>query len=156
MGLRFKEGANESEYIQALQAGAKLNSDKFDVYSHDTMPDRYHFSNNPRIAPIYVVPKLGYALTMNRRTGLTFVKGNHGYDNELPQMRAIFIADGPFTQRAKQISTSYWDHKLRWKSPTVIEGFANLEVKSLLGKLVGVDIGETSHNGTVGFWDKYL
>lgn len=28
-----------------------------------TMPPNYHFSANERIAPIWVVPKLGYALT---------------------------------------------------------------------------------------------
>lgn len=27
------------------------------------MPPRYHFAANERIAPIWVVPKLGYALT---------------------------------------------------------------------------------------------
>jgi Type I phosphodiesterase / nucleotide pyrophosphatase len=75
MGLRFKSGADESKYIQSLQKAAILNNEKFDVYTHDTMPERYHFSNNPRISPVYVVPKLGYALTETHKTGLTFVKG---------------------------------------------------------------------------------
>lgn len=32
------------------------------------MPPRYHYSTNKRIAPIWVVPKLGYALT-NKQMG---------------------------------------------------------------------------------------
>ena len=75
MGLRFEKGSNESHYIKILQDAAALNNEKFDVYTHDTMPERYHFTNNPRIAPVYVVPKLGYALARSRKPGLTFVKG---------------------------------------------------------------------------------
>jgi len=156
MGLRFKNGANESEYINLLQQAAKLNSDKFDAYTHETMPERYHFAHNPRISPIYLVPKLGYALTRTRETGATFVKGNHGYDNEYPEMQAIFVADGPFTQRVKQSLMASHDKALHYQTPTVIEGFANVELKGLIGKLLGVNIDPHSHNGTAGFWDKYL
>jgi predicted AlkP superfamily pyrophosphatase or phosphodiesterase len=63
MGLRFKESANASHYLQVLQKVASKNQDKFDVYTHETMPTRYHFSHHERIAPIYVVPKIGYVLT---------------------------------------------------------------------------------------------
>jgi len=152
MGLRFNDSELELEYVRRLQAAAVLHPDKFDVYTHETMPERYHFSKNPRISPVYVVPKLGYALTRRRKTGLTFVKGNHGYDNELPEMQAIFIADGPFAKRAKQRTQS---HAL-FGAPTVIENFTNVEVKSLIGKLLYVPIEDTSHNGSTGFWDRYI
>lgn len=32
-------------------------------YTHETMPERWHFNSTERIAPIYVVPHLGWALT---------------------------------------------------------------------------------------------
>ena len=67
MGLRFSPEANSSAYLNILQDAAKNNSEKFDVYTHETMPERYHFSHNPRIAPIYIVPKYGYALTTRDR-----------------------------------------------------------------------------------------
>jgi hypothetical protein len=75
MGLRFKSDVDELDYIRKLEAAAELHHEKFDVYTHETMPERYHFSNNPRISPVYVVPKLGYALTGKRKAGLFFVKG---------------------------------------------------------------------------------
>ncbi len=63
MGLRFRPEANETHYLQTLIQAAEANGHKFDVYTHETMLKRYHFSNSDRIAPIYVVPKIGYALT---------------------------------------------------------------------------------------------
>jgi len=62
-GLRFKESANVSHYLEALEKAADENPEKFSVYTHETMPTRYHFSHIERIAPIFVVPKIGYVLT---------------------------------------------------------------------------------------------
>lgn len=78
MGLRFAKESNESHYIKTLQDAASSNSEKFNVYTADTMPKRYHFTENLRIAPAFVVPNLGYALAKNRAEGLTFVKGASG------------------------------------------------------------------------------
>lgn len=63
MGLRFNPASNVSHYLDALLQASDLNPEKFDVYTHETMPERYHFSRSERIAPIYVVPRIGYALT---------------------------------------------------------------------------------------------
>lgn len=68
VGLRFKETANVTRSMDTLVKAADSNPEKFDVFTHETMPERYHFSNNERISPIYVVPKIGYALT-NRKDG---------------------------------------------------------------------------------------
>ena len=62
-GLRFSSSVNITHSMDVLLRAADVNSEKFDVFTHETMPERYHFSNNERIAPIYVVPKIGYALT---------------------------------------------------------------------------------------------
>ena len=75
MGLRFSPKANSSAYLNILSEAAKNNSEKFDVYTHETMPERYHFSHNPRIAPIYIVPKYGYALTTRGRGESGMSKG---------------------------------------------------------------------------------
>jgi hypothetical protein len=63
MGLRFTPTGNSTKYLHALLDAAQKSPGKFDVYTHETMPERYHFSNNQRIAPIYVIPRIGYALT---------------------------------------------------------------------------------------------
>lgn len=75
MGIRFREGANASHYLQLLLKGSDENPEKFDVFTHDTMPERYHFANNERIAPIYVVPKMGYVLTTKAEGDTGMSKG---------------------------------------------------------------------------------
>jgi predicted AlkP superfamily pyrophosphatase or phosphodiesterase len=75
-----------------------------EVYTRETMPERYHFSRNNRIAPLWVIPKTGWAIVERPdfdaqeaiRTGRVYrPRGVHGYDHEHPLMRAIFIARGP-------------------------------------------------------------
>ena len=79
MGLRFSPKANATAYLSILLEAARNNSHRFDVYTHETMPERYHFSNNPRIAPIYIVPKYGYALTTRGRGESGMSKGVSPY-----------------------------------------------------------------------------
>jgi predicted AlkP superfamily pyrophosphatase or phosphodiesterase len=68
------------------------------------MPERYHFSNNKRIAPLWIVPKTGWAIVTKDEFNVAQAKekgevyhprGLHGYDHEHPLMRAIFVARGP-------------------------------------------------------------
>jgi hypothetical protein len=75
MGLRFYPGTNTSHYLDVLLDAADANGGKFEVYTHETMPERYHFAYNERIAPIYVVPRLGYALTNHKEDGVGMSKG---------------------------------------------------------------------------------
>ena len=75
MGIRFSEKANATHYLNVLLDAAKANKGKFDVYTHKTMPERYHFSHNDRIAPIYVIPKVGYELTNRVENGTGMSKG---------------------------------------------------------------------------------
>lgn len=75
MGIRFSEKANASHYLNILYKAAQLSNGKFEVFTHDTMPERWHFTNNDRIAPIYVVPKEGYALTNRIENGSGMSKG---------------------------------------------------------------------------------
>jgi predicted AlkP superfamily pyrophosphatase or phosphodiesterase len=71
MGLRFYDNVNVSHYLDKLLKAADDSLGKFHVYTHETMPERYHFTKHERIAPIYVVPEIGYVLT-------TRVEGNVG------------------------------------------------------------------------------
>ena len=63
MGLRFGSSINESHLLELLTAAAMKAPETFSVFTHDTMPSVYHFSHHPRIAPIYVIPEIGYAIT---------------------------------------------------------------------------------------------
>lgn len=75
MGLRFASEANQTHYLNLLLEASDARPEAFDVYTHETMPERYHFVNNERIAPIYVVPKIGYALTTKKEGNVGMTKG---------------------------------------------------------------------------------
>ena len=103
-GLRLKNPERDlpTMYEQLLAESKK--SEGFDVYTLETMPDRYHFTNNDRIAPLWIVPKTGWGVVertdFDVAEALTIGKafhpmGMHGYDHEHPLMRAIFVARGP-------------------------------------------------------------
>jgi predicted AlkP superfamily pyrophosphatase or phosphodiesterase len=169
MGLHFNPSANTSYYLDVLQTAAAHNSEKFNVYTPETMPERYHFAHNDRIAPIYLVPNLGYVLTTRKEGDVGLSKGNHGYDNNEPSMRAVFVAHGPFSTDAKAIHHDRnmplrprWplDADKGWHSTSgstyVMNGFQNVEIYNLIMKLLGIEAQATKTNGTTGFWDKYL
>jgi hypothetical protein len=79
------------------------NLGHFNVYLRDTtMPPHYHFRHNPRIAPLWIVPAVGWAIVTRSEFDLTsptkqtyHPHGLHGYDHTHPLMRAIFAARGP-------------------------------------------------------------
>jgi len=164
MGLHFDPSANASYYLDVLLTAADANSEKFDVYTPQTMPTRYHFAHGTRIAPIYVVPKMGYVLTTHAEGDVGLSKGNHGYDNSEPTMNAIFVAHhGPFSSTAKfahhKQSSS---QRLRsWHSTSddayVMNGFENVEIYNLVMKLLGIPQAKAAQtNGTTGFWDTFF
>lgn len=103
-GLRLKDPSTVEEVYQGLRAKAASNSN-LEVHLRDkNMPERYHFSQNPRIAPLWLVPKTGWAIVLRKDFDIAAAKasgqryyprGVHGYDHEHPLMRAIFIAKGP-------------------------------------------------------------
>lgn len=103
-GLRPKNPADLQSLYDRLHEHSTKNPG-FDVYLRDKdMPERYHFSKNERIAPLWIVPKTGWAIvtmeefdvTEGIEKGLVYSpRGLHGYDHENPLMRAIFVARGP-------------------------------------------------------------
>ncbi|EIW74717.1 Phosphodiest-domain-containing protein [Coniophora puteana RWD-64-598 SS2] len=160
MGLRFKPEADLTRIYDILYDAASKNEEKFEVFTHETMPERYHFSNNYRIAPIYVVPKEGYALATHSEDTTLMSKGNHGYDNENPSMHAMFVAHGPFSFDAKATSLSSRSAEA-WHSVQddayVMPGFPNVEIYNLIMRLLDVDEQRWAPtNGTDAFWDAYL
>lgn len=104
-GLRLKNPDRDVPILhEQLLEASKQHPGAFDVYTKETMPERYHFTNNDRIAPLWVVPKTGWAVVEKTDIDLAKViasgegvhpKGLHGYDHEHPLMRAIFVARGP-------------------------------------------------------------
>lgn len=102
-GLRPKDPIDIRGLYDRLLVESK-SSGNFEVYLKENMPERYHFSMNDRIAPLWLIPKTGWAIVHKedfdvkeaKAKGETYSpKGLHGYDHEHPLMRAIFVARGP-------------------------------------------------------------
>ncbi|PKS09143.1 hypothetical protein jhhlp_003757 [Lomentospora prolificans] len=104
VGLRPKDPEDlRSLYDQALNN--TRDNPNIEVYLRDeNMPERYHFSNNERIAPLWLIPKAGWGVVEKLEFAVADAlakgevyhpRGMHGYDNLHPLMRAIFVARGP-------------------------------------------------------------
>lgn len=84
MGLRLKPQSNMTKFLDTVLAASARNPEKFNVYTHDTMPERYHFSHNERIAPIYIIPRIGYVLT-------THAEGTDGLSKGVGALFLCFV-----------------------------------------------------------------
>ena len=103
-GLRLKDPDRDVPILYGHLSQEAAKTGGFEVYTLETMPERYHFTQNDRIAPLWIVPKTGWAIVEKSdfdiadalATGKEYApKGLHGYDHEHPLMRAIFVARGP-------------------------------------------------------------
>ncbi|RDA86073.1 hypothetical protein CP532_1288 [Ophiocordyceps camponoti-leonardi (nom. inval.)] len=131
-GLRPKNEGDLQTLHTMVKEKAKSNPN-VDIYLRDEdMPERYHFSNNRRIAPLWIVPKPGWAIVkkdefdveQGKKQGLVYhPRGLHGYDHEHPLMRAIFVARGPAFPHAAN---------------SRLEPFQNIEVYNILADSVGM------------------
>ena len=140
-GLRPKNPSDLPTLYQKLKSEAASNPN-FDVYLRDKdMPLKFHFSKNNRIAPLWVIPKAGWAIVHKAdfdvkealAKGETYhPKGLHGYDHEHPLMRAIFVARGPA-----------FPHK----SNSKLRPFQNTEVYNIVCDSLGIE--PKANNGTL-------
>ncbi|KAI1263842.1 alkaline-phosphatase-like protein [Xylariaceae sp. FL1019] len=141
VGVRPKTPEDLEVLHQQAAEKAKSNPN-FDVYLKDKdMPERYHFSNNDRIAPLWIVPKTGWAIVekaefdieVARKKKIAYhPRGLHGYDHEHPLMRAIFVARGPA-----------FPHQPHSK----VETFQNINVYNILCDSIGMK--PMPNNGTL-------
>lgn len=98
------------------------------VYKKSELPERWHYQNSKRIAPLLVVPEPGWRLMQKHKQqawletpGRSVVTGSHGYDNNSPAMQAIFIGHGPAFSAGRQIPT-----------------FANIELYNLMCRILAI------------------
>ncbi|KAJ9653496.1 hypothetical protein H2198_007338 [Neophaeococcomyces mojaviensis] len=140
-GLRLKNPDRDVPVMHKQLLDAAKTAGTFDVYTLETMPERYHFTNNPRIAPLWVVPKTGWLVIEKEEFDIAAAlnageefhpRGIHGFDHEHPLMRAIFVARGPA-----------FPHAPNSRVPV----FQNIEVYNIVCD--SLDIQPYSNNGTV-------
>lgn len=121
----FPREGKEEDIYSALKAKLPPQAK---VYRKSEIPERFHYRNNPRIAPLIVLPGEGWILTnrqrfeaMREKGELQKVKGGHGYDNGLESMRAIFIAHGQAFKKGK-----------------VVGPFENIHIYNIMTQILGL------------------
>ncbi|KAM4623627.1 ectonucleotide pyrophosphatase/phosphodiesterase family member 7-like [Polymixia lowei] len=87
-----KEGMLEKVY-QVLKGGHP----HLHVYKKEDMPARLHYSNHPRILPLILFADPGYVISGLLPT--QFNKGEHGFDNQVMDMKPFFRTVGPDFQK---------------------------------------------------------
>lgn len=112
--LRPREGLEDSVYDRLKRAP------HLTTYRRAELPERFHLRDSPRVPALVAVAEEGWV--MRWRTGSPSVGlGDHGYDDSLPSMRAIFLAYGPDFRRG-----------------VVVPAFRNIHIYALLAELLGV------------------
>ena len=91
------------------------------VYWKRDIPKRWHYRDHERIPEVLIVAEEGWTL-MPMGHGPEMPKGDHGYDNELTSMQAIFVADGP-----------------AFKSGYSRKVFENIHIYPLLAHILGLE-----------------
>ena len=121
----FPKAGKEDEIYQSLKRKLPPQAR---VYRKAEMPARFHYSQSPRIAPLLVIPAEGWILTNQKAFAELQAKGEtkrsrggHGYDNQLPSMRAIFIAHGEAFKRGR-----------------VVAPFENIQVYNIMTRILGL------------------
>lgn len=90
----FLYGNDESALNEAYTSLKEVKN--ISVYRKDEIPARYHYRDHYRIKDILIVADEGWTIRKNRRDfSGSFIFGDHGYDNTLQSMQAIFLAHGP-------------------------------------------------------------
>lgn len=115
-------GKNEQE-IKTAYDYLKSHENHYTAYLKNETPERWHYGQEDvynRIGDIILLAEANYAFGT---TGKKMHPGHHGYDNNLTNMNAVFMAWGP-----------------AFKSNTRIATFENVHVYPLVAKILGLDI----------------
>ncbi len=93
-------------------------------YRKAEVPERFHYGKNTRVPAILCMPETGWTVVAHKPK-FKVQGGSHGYDNDAPEMRALFIAAGPAFKPLGKLAT-----------------FDNVDIAPLLRDLLGLPAGE--------------
>ncbi|KAF9405804.1 hypothetical protein BGZ94_003364 [Podila epigama] len=135
LGLHTKDPRRLQEIYETLKSVQAKNNLPFKVYKREEIPERYNYGKNPRIAPVVVLADPGYVMT--RRDMDVAVAGVHGWDHEMEEMRAIFMASGPA-----------FPHQ----GPQPLPPFENVELYEIIARTVGLQVRDGATDGVRQGW----
>lgn len=112
--LRPRAGLEESVYHHLKRAP------HLTTYRRAELPERFHLLNSPRVPALVALADEGWEIRWRTGSGPVGL-GDHGFDDSLPSMRAIFLAHGPDFRRG-----------------IVVPAFRNIHIYTLLAELLGI------------------
>ncbi len=106
---------------KALEAALLKPHPHMQCWRKSEIPARFHYGTHRRIPPYFCLGQTGWEVQATApKKAVT--GGNHGWDDQAPDMQALFIANGPaFVKSAKPAP-----------------GFTNVDVYPMLARLIGV------------------
>lgn len=118
--VQFAPAAGREREAEAALVG---RHDHHECWKKNATPPRWHYGTHPRVAPIVCQMDEGYDAIARADIAKrpAHARGSHGFDPELPSMRALFVAHGP-----------------AFKPGVRLPVFDNVDVYPLLSKLLGV------------------
>ncbi|KAG0263351.1 hypothetical protein DFQ27_001810 [Actinomortierella ambigua] len=170
LAIRTKDPKKTNEYYETLKRAQAQHHLNFKVYRREELPAEFNYGSNSRIAPVVVVVDPGYVMT-RREMGVPVI-GVHGWDNSMPEMRAIFLAQGPGFpnatittdgqqqqqqqqqqhQQQQQQQQQQGDEKNGSVTAIEIEPFENVELKAIVARTVGLELPAHSTDGIRNGW----
>ncbi|XP_004621133.2 ectonucleotide pyrophosphatase/phosphodiesterase family member 7 [Sorex araneus] len=109
-----KEGKLDAVYEALKNAHPRLH-----VYKKEAFPKELHYAGHPRVTPLLMYSDPGYVI--HGRVNVQFNNGEHGFHNDVMDMKTIFRAVGP-----------------SFKQGLVVEPFESVHVYELMCKLLGI------------------
>ncbi|MEO8672280.1 MAG: ectonucleotide pyrophosphatase/phosphodiesterase [Tahibacter sp.] len=117
----FRPRIAQRAYVERSLLGEHAH---MQCWHKEDIPERFHYGHNARVPPLVCLAAPGWMITTHEYANgpkATFSLGEHGYDNELPDMRALFVAAGPSLRQGLRVAE-----------------FNNVDVYTLLARLLGL------------------
>ncbi|MEO7200143.1 MAG: ectonucleotide pyrophosphatase/phosphodiesterase [Dokdonella sp.] len=133
-------------HSQQIEAILLTEHDNMRCWRKSEVPARLHYGSNPRIPSLLCLANDGWTISSHDYVDKAvansrFSLGQHGYDNEDPSMRALFIAYGPSFRRG-----------------LVVPEFDNVDVYPLLARLLAIpeEANDGDYRNVSGFLNTSL
>ncbi|WP_297802972.1 ectonucleotide pyrophosphatase/phosphodiesterase [uncultured Brevundimonas sp.] len=111
-----------------VEAALVGKHEQMECWRKANVPARLAFGTHPRVSDFVCLASPNW-LVGTRNRAVTRPGGAHGYDNELADMKAIFIATGPNIVRGASLPN-----------------MDSVDVQPLLGRLLGIEVPKTDGN----------
>jgi predicted AlkP superfamily pyrophosphatase or phosphodiesterase len=123
--------AKDPKDTNKIYAALKKKMKHAKVYRRGHLPARVHYTDPNRVMDIIISTEDGYNVWSHKRFNNRKTKdqGTHGFDNNNPNMRAIFFAHGPAFKKGRTVAP-----------------FANVELYNVMAKILGLQPAKNDGN----------